>query len=93
MYRGFVANEEASPILNVLLRYPMTLYFDESLLKRGFELATEYNRPTAYDSQYLALAERLSCDYWTADERLFNAVNGKFPHVHYLGDWRAKRQP
>ena len=68
-----------------MLNYPVELYFDEGLLRRGYELATAYNRPTAYDAQYLALAERLDCTFWTADERLFNAVKDQFTDIRWLG--------
>jgi predicted nucleic acid-binding protein len=44
------------------------------------------NRPTAYDAQYLALAERLACDFWTADERLFNAASQQLPYVKWVGN-------
>jgi predicted nucleic acid-binding protein len=70
---------------DALLSYPLTLHFDDDLLKRGYELATQYNRPTAYDAQYLALAERLSCAFWTAGKRLFNAVSNRLPQVKWLG--------
>jgi predicted nucleic acid-binding protein len=33
------------------------------------------NRAAAYDSFYLALAERLGCNLWTADRRLWQAVS------------------
>jgi predicted nucleic acid-binding protein len=85
-YQGRVTDAEGLRSLDSLLSYPVTLHFDDVLLKRGYELAVEYNRPTAYDAQYLALAERLSCDFWTVDERLFNVVNGKFPRVFWLGN-------
>jgi len=39
-------------------------------------------------SRYLALAEREDCEYWTADARLWNAVRGNLPWVHWLGDYR-----
>ena len=87
VYRELATPEEAKKALDPLLNYPVELHFEDALLKRGYELATEYNRPTAYDAQYLALAERLSCDFWTADERLFNAVKGKFPGIRWLGNW------
>jgi predicted nucleic acid-binding protein len=58
---------------------------DDALLRRGLALATQFNRPTAYDAQYLAVAERLGCDFWTADERLYNAVNTQLAWVHWLG--------
>lgn len=76
--------EEGLRARDSLLNYPIRLHLDDSLLKRGYELATEYNRPTAYDAQYLALAERLACDFWTADERMFNAVKDRFPSIHWI---------
>ncbi len=87
VYRGLTTPEKAQNALDTLLNYPVEFYFDDVLLKRGYELATEYSRPTAYDAQYLAVAERLSCGFWTADERLFNAIKDKFPNVHWLGNF------
>jgi len=87
VYKGRVTAEEGLIARDQLLSYPVTLHFDETLLKRGYELAEQYNRPTAYDSQYLALTERLSCEFWTVDERLFNAVKDKFPGIRWLGNW------
>ena len=60
-YQGRVTREEGSLARDQLLSYPVTLHFDQVLLKRGYELAKKYNRPTAYDAQYLAVTERLSC--------------------------------
>jgi len=39
-----------------------------------------------HDSQYLALAERLECEFWTADERLFNAIVRDFSWIRWLGN-------
>jgi predicted nucleic acid-binding protein len=91
VYQGRVTAEEGVRACDRLLNYPIIVHFDDDLLKRGYELGTEYNRPTAYDSQYLAIAEQLACDFWTADERLFNAVSGKFPHIFWLGDFQIER--
>lgn len=86
VYQGRVTPDEGLRARDRLLNYPVALYFDDDLLKRGYELATAYNRPTAYDAQYLALSERLDCPFWTADERLFNAVKDQFPGIRWLGD-------
>ncbi|MEP7288713.1 MAG: type II toxin-antitoxin system VapC family toxin [Chloroflexota bacterium] len=88
VYQARVTAEEGLIARDQLLSYPVTLHFDDALLKRGYELAEKFNRPTAYDAQYLALAERLSCDFWTADERMFNAVNSKFSTIRWLGHWK-----
>jgi predicted nucleic acid-binding protein len=85
-----VTSDEGLRIRDALLNHPLALHFDDALLKRGYELATRYDRPTAYDAQYLALAERLSCDFWTADERMFNAIKEKFPTIRWLGNWSAE---
>src|ERR1700687_1742519 len=41
---------------------------------RALELADRFRLPTAYDAHYLALAEFQRCEFWTADERLWNSV-------------------
>ena len=30
----------------------------------------------------------LEAEFWTADERLYNAVRQDFPHIHWLGDYQ-----
>lgn len=86
VHRELATPEKAQNALDTLLSYPIELYFDEDLLRRGYQLATELHRPTAYDTQYLAVAERLSCDFWSADGRLFNAVKDQFANIHWLGN-------
>jgi predicted nucleic acid-binding protein len=62
------------------------VYLDPAdLPTRAIELAELFHRPNTYDSFYLALAERLDCPFWTADERLFNAVSPGFKLIHWLG--------
>ena len=40
---------------------------DATLYGRGAELALELNQRNYHDSHYLALAEQLDCEMWTAD--------------------------
>src|SRR4051794_25320602 len=53
VYRGHLSEEQAIKGRDALLEYPVQTFIDDALLKRGFELATQYSRPTAYDAQYL----------------------------------------
>ena len=50
-----------------------------------------------HDAAYLAVAEILGCELWTADERLYNSVKTDMPRVRWLGDFattdRADRPP
>jgi predicted nucleic acid-binding protein len=54
--------------------------------QRAMEIARQFNRPAAYDAHYLALAERLGVEFWTADRRLANAVSHSLSWVHLVGD-------
>jgi predicted nucleic acid-binding protein len=47
--------------------------------------------PAVYDTHYLALADILGCDLWTADERFFNSVKEQQPRVKWLGEFKAGR--
>lgn len=59
---------------------------DEELCLRALELAGKLGQSKAYDAIYLALAEKLVADFWTADERLVNRCRKdlKFSWVHFL---------
>ncbi len=57
---------------------------------RALELADRFRLPTAYDAHYLALAEFQQCEFWTADERLWNSVKRDLRWVHWLGERGTK---
>jgi len=60
---------------------------DEELCQRALELAGKLGQSKAYDAFYLALAEKLASDFWTADKRLASCCKDlKLPWVHWVGD-------
>lgn len=56
------------------------------LHRRAIELAGQLKHSAVYDAHYLALAEALESEMWTADERFYRAA---IPHfrVRWLGDF------
>ena len=50
--------------------------------RTAFDWTLRLKRASVYDSYYLALAQGLECDLWTADSRLFNAL--KDDHLRWL---------
>jgi len=93
VYRGLITPEEGENALAMAQTAKVTLLSPPGLHRRAWELAIRFNRPAAYDAHYLALAEIMGCEFWTADERLANAVQDELPWVRWLGDYdlAAKR--
>lgn len=70
-----VTVDEAEQILDLLEALGVQLIPpDEIDNKRAFNLTMQLKRVAAYDSYYLALAESLKCDLWTADKKLYQAA-------------------
>jgi predicted nucleic acid-binding protein len=47
---------------------------NENQTQKAFMWTRQLNQVAAYDSFYLALAESLGCEFWSADKKLANAV-------------------
>lgn len=60
------------------------LSYDPADHERALQLTRRFNRPATYDAHYLAVAERLGIDFWTADKRLYNSVHLQLPWVHLV---------
>lgn len=87
VYRNILPVDDAVQKRDILLAQPVRIYLDDTLLRRAYDLATQYNLPATYDAQYLAVAERLECELWTADERLYNALRPSINTVKWLGQY------
>ena len=85
VYRGALTEHQGRQALDQALAFDVALLSYADLHVRAWELATKLNRPTAYDAHYLALAEELGCEFWTAATRLHNAVKDTLSWVHWLG--------
>ena len=61
---------------------------DEELCLRALELAGKLGQSKAYDAIYLALAEKLVAEFWTADGRLANRCRKdlKLSWVHSIDE-------
>jgi len=68
--------------LQAALALNLQLHSDASLHQRALELAERLSLLATYDAHYLALAERLGAELWTADRRLAQAVQAALPWVH-----------
>ena len=83
--QGELLPQEAAELLDVALRLDIALYGDAELHRRALKLAEILSLPAAYDAHYLALAERMGAEFWTADRRLVGMVQEAMPWVRLLG--------
>ncbi len=81
---GLLTLEEATEAWEYILNLEILLHGNASLHRRALSLAKNLALPAAYDAHYLALAEQLSADFYTADSRLFNTVKNCFPWVYLV---------
>lgn len=67
---GTVSDDRFAAAVDDLQQLDIDRYPARGFMRRAFELRANV---TAYDSVYVALAEALSCELLTADQRLANA--------------------
>lgn len=81
---GLLADHAAARVIRSALEMPVTLHGDQELHRRALQVASRYRLPAAYDAHYVALAERLSVDLWTADARLVKALEDRLAWVRLV---------
>jgi len=91
--RHLLSMEEAREAIRRVLALGVRLLHPTDISLVAFDLAHRLGRPATYDTHYLALAEILDIEFWTADERLFNAVREDFPRIRWLGDYDNSAPP
>jgi predicted nucleic acid-binding protein len=85
VYLQVITPEEGEEAFARFLRIKVRLSHRQAIFPLAWELAKQFNRPRAYDTAYLALAQLNRCDFWTADEKLYNAVHQQLPWVKWVG--------
>lgn len=90
LYRRVVLRQvpilAATELLGVFLGTGIELREPAGLHRRAMELAARLNQDSVYDAHYLALAETMDCELWTADERFYRAASPSFKIVRWLGE-------
>jgi len=81
---GQLTAQEVSELLAAALGLGLWFYGDAQLHQQALAIAQRENLSATYDAHYLALAERLDAPFWTADRRLFQAVQPQLRWVHFV---------
>ena len=81
---GYLSPSSVQLSFRAALALPLELHGDPDLHWRALDLAEQFSLPAAYDAHYLALAELLEGEFWTADGRLARTVQPSLPWVHLV---------
>jgi predicted nucleic acid-binding protein len=81
---GLMSASSVRLALKAALSLPLSLHGDMTLHQRALDVAERFSLPAAYDAHYLALAEWLAGEFWTADRQLVQAVQPTLPWVYLL---------
>ena len=84
IWRSELTISEADRALQGFLRLDFRITEPPDLYKRSLELANQYGRRAVYDSHYVALAEIVGCDLWTADTGIVNVMARDLPFIKLL---------
>lgn len=72
--------------IQALMHLPIDYFHDDFLHRDALSLAVTHRLGAAYDAHYVALAQHLGADLWTADKRLYNKVHLHLDFVRLVDD-------
>jgi len=87
VYLKEITPDEGETAFTNFLRIKVRLSHRQGIFPLAWHLAKQFNRSRAYDTAYLALAQLHQCDFWTADEKLYNAVRHELAWVKWIGNY------
>lgn len=85
VYLKYLTSEQGQQALEDFLALNIATTSSEQMVLDAWNLSIRFNRPRAYDSLYLAVAQQYECEFWTADKRIYNAVIDELSWVHCVG--------
>lgn len=84
--RGDLSLEAAVELMQHLISIGVKLHHPPSIHQRALQLANQFSQGAVYDAHYLALAETLDCEMWTADQKFHRANYQAAQNVRWIGD-------
>ncbi len=78
---------DAITLVSQVSQLGVEMYHSQPLYPRALELASTLGQGAVYDCVFLALAESLNCELWTADAHFQRAARGQYANVHLLSEF------
>ena len=84
--RGDLSLEVAVELMQRLISIGVKLHHPLTIHQRALQLANHLSQGAVYDAHYLALAETLNCEMWTADQKFHRANHQSTQNIRWIGD-------
>ena len=78
-----IAEQDAEDAVTRFCQLPLPIIDDLNVTEEAFRLANRYSR-SFYDSIFLILAQDLSWNFVTADDKLWKALHNELPYIIHL---------
>lgn len=88
VFRGELPPEAGEAAFSAFRSQDISLLHPDGIEEKAWGLAKQWNLPTSYDAVYLALAELMKYDLWTADRRFAASLRKKVPRVNLVSQAR-----
>ena len=85
--RDLLSIDSAAEAIDDFMMAGLDILDTTSLSPRALEIANQLGQGAVYDSYYLALAETLDCDFWTADAQFQRAARTTFNNIKLLSEF------
>lgn len=87
MRSGVLDLSEAQERLSRFLALPLSLHGPPAMYRVALQVADQYALPSAYDAEYVVLADILGSTLWTDDQRLLRTLAGRLSFVRSIKDY------
>ena len=87
--RGELSVGNIARMMTRLFGSSLELRQSPGLHAKALELASHLSQAAVYDAHYLALAESLNCEMWTAGYRLYRVAGSGVDNVSRIGEFVA----
>ena len=86
---GEMEVDEAASLMDQLSSMDIELHHPRNLQGRALHLANQLGQRMTYDAHYLALADALGCDFWTADHQFYRVARPTARNIRWIREHAA----
>jgi len=85
--KGLLTSDAAQTLFGEFMVLPIRFIQSGDSHAEALRLANRYDLDAVYDAYYVAVAQQLNANLWTADQHLLRHLHGKLTGVPWIGEY------